>query len=385
MDFNQQNEAGTAPVPPLRVVHVLTAMNRGGIETWLMQVLRNHDPAKVHYELLLLSEQVGAYDQELHDLGIAVQRCPPPQSGLNFIQCVFRTLKRGRYDVVHSHVHQFSGVVLALASLAGIRGRIAHSHLDTRPIDQSGRWTRRLYLRAMKALIARFATEGLAVGTEAAAALFGEHWARPQRRGPPLQVLPLGIDARPYEVPVDEQAVRRSLGIAPDALVLGHVGWFNPRKNHSFLLEVFTQVRRQRPDARLLLIGVGELMEQVRAEALERGVLEAVIFAGSRGDVPALLRSMDVFMFPSKQEGLGLAVIEAQMSGLPCVTASHLPTEAHMPGSNLTVLALNAGVSAWTEAVLSAAKSQRRRPSSNPFDLQASMRLYEESYARYRR
>lgn len=367
---------------PLRVVHVLTVMNRGGIETWLMQVLRRQDPAQVQYELLLLSEETGAYDEELRALGIPVRRCPRPgpRSLLSFARCLFATLKRGRYDVVHSHVHQFSGVVLAFARLVGVPGRLAHSHYDSRPLDRTARWPRQLYRLVMTSLIGWFASEGVAVSRPAAAALFGAAWQRQARR----RVMPLGLDAQPYRAPSDPVLTRQSLGIAPSALVVGHVGWFSADKNHEFLLRVFARIAPRRSDARLLLIGMGDLMDEVRAQALALGLGGAVIFAGSRSDVPELLQCLDVFVFPSRQEGLGLALIEAQMAGVPCVTAAHLPAETHLPGSQLTALALEAGAEAWAAAVLEAASRPHRFPTENPFDLTHSMTLFTERYEQYR-
>jgi glycosyltransferase involved in cell wall biosynthesis len=373
-------QSGLSPDRPVRVLHVLTAMNRGGIETWLMQVLRAQDAASVRYELLLLSEQAGDYDAELRELGVPVHRCPPPNAPAAFLRGVWRTLRRGHYDVVHSHVHQFSGVVLALARLAGVPGRLAHSHLDSRSLDRAARWPRRAYLALMNRMIAAHASEGVAVSDQAAQALFGPGWQRAGRR-----VIPLGLDPAPYTAPVDRPALRADLGIAAEALVIGHIGWFRPAKNHEFLLRVFAEVRRRRPDARLLLIGVGELLEPVRAQADELGVLSAVIFAGSRSDVPALLQLMDVFVFPSRLEGLGLALIEAQMAGLPCISAEGLPTESRLPGTDLSVLPLDAGAAAWAEAVLGGAGRGRRYPSSQPFDLAHSVPLFLERYEQYRR
>lgn len=354
-------------------------MNRGGIETWLMQVLRQPGAA-VQYELLLLSFQVGDYEPELAALGVRVHRCPPPNSPA-FVRCVLDVLRRGHYDVVHSHVHHFSGAVLALARLSGVPGRLAHSHLDSRVLDRAARWPRKLYLRLMTALIAAHASEGVAVSDQAAAALFGPQW----RRKPERRVVPLGIDPQPYTVPVDVQALRQSLDLPGEALVIGHVGWFRTQKNHAFLLRVFAEIWRRRPDARLLLVGGGELMDQVRLQALELGVLEAVVFAGSRSDVPALLRVMDVFVFPSLHEGLGLAVIEAQMVGLACVHTAGLPPESRLPGTDVTALPLDAGAPAWADAVLEAAGRSRQYPSAQPYDLAHSTALFLERYDHYRR
>ncbi|WP_407541851.1 glycosyltransferase (plasmid) [Deinococcus radiomollis] len=378
---------GTAEQPgqrPLRVLHVVSAMNRGGIETWLMQVFRSQDQARVRNELMTFSAAPGDYDDELRALEVPVWRCPPLGSALAFARCMFGTMRRERFDVVHSHPHQFSGVVLLLARLAGIPGRIAHSHIDTRAPDRSAGLPRRVYLSVMNTLLRLCATEGVAVSAPAAEALFGEGWQRQDR----CRVLPLGLDLSAYAPPADAHAeraaTRASFGFGPDTLLIGHVGWFIPVKNHTFLLRVFAEVAGRLPEARLLLIGVGELTAEVREQAERLGIINRVVFAGSRGDVPGLLRAMDVFVFPSLAEGLGLALIEAQVSGLPCVLADQLPAESRLPGAVLFPVPLAAGPEAWADAVLQAAATPHHVPETHGVDLAQAVRLLEGRYAHYR-
>lgn len=377
------SEAAPTGHRPLRVLHVVTAMNRGGIETWLMQVFRSQDPARVRNELMTFTARASDYDAELRELGVTVWRCPPLSSPLAFLRGMFGTMRRGRFDVVHSHPHQFSGVILLLARLAGIRGRIAHSHIDTRETDRAANIPRRLYLLAMTALLLFAATEGVAVSTSAAEALFGRHWRGRGR----YRVIPLGLDLTAYEPPGDaaakRAATRASFGFGPDTVLVGHVGWFIPVKNHAFLMQVFAEVSRRVPGARLLLIGVGELTEAVQQQAERLGLREQVVFAGSRGDVPDLLRAMDVFVFPSRSEGLGLALIEAQVAGLPCVLADHLPAESRLPGARLFPVPLAAGPQAWADVVVQAAAAPHQAPDTRGIDLTHTIHLLEGRYTHY--
>ena len=353
-------------------------MQPGGIESWLMEVLRRENPLEVRHELLLHSAEVGAYDAELRELGIAVWRCPPPGQPLAFARCFLGTLRAGHYDIVHSHVHFFSGAVLALSALAGVPGRLAHSHTDSAASDAQAGRRRSMYLRLMRGLIRMCASEGLAVSQQAADALFGPDW--PRRR-----VMALGLDTHRLREAGDPLATRRALNIAPDALLIGHVGRFVREKNHAFLLEVFAELLRLRPDARLLLVGGGELRGEVRAQAEALGLAESVIFAGLRQDIPALLGVMDVFVLPSYQEGLGLALIEAQLAGVPCLSAGHLPPESRLGGSSLCILPLSAGAPRWARALLEVAQEPRRFPENHAYDLADAMTHFRERYERYRR
>src|SRR5207247_1780445 len=114
--------------------------------------------------------------------------------------------------------------------------------------------------------------------------------------------------------------IRREMGFAPNELVIGHVGRFELQKNHDLLLRIHAEVLKLRPEARLLMIGEGSLLEASRATAAQLGIAGQVRFAGARPDVARLMLGvMDVFVMPSSWEGLGLAAVEAQAAGLPSI------------------------------------------------------------------
>ncbi|MGD0041301.1 MAG: glycosyltransferase, partial [Isosphaeraceae bacterium] len=214
---------------PIRILHVVGGMNRGGIETWLMHVLRHIDREMYRMDFLVHTARPCAYDTEIWDLGSRIIPCLHPSRPWWYARNFFRALHAfGPYDIVHSHVHHFSGLVLRLAHRAGVLMRIAHSHNDASPVDGRARLPRRLYLRLMERWIAHHATLGLAASPEAAASLYGPHWADdPNRR-----VLYCGIDLAPFRSLLDGAAVRREFGIPDGAYVVGHVGRFFPQKNH---------------------------------------------------------------------------------------------------------------------------------------------------------
>jgi glycosyltransferase involved in cell wall biosynthesis len=231
--------------------------------------------------------------------------------------------------------------------------RIAHSHLDIRGLATGQ--ARRRYLALMKYWIGRHATVGFAASHNAAASLFGAGWARDPR----WRALHCGIDLAPFVAPVDGRAVRAELGIAPDALVVGHVGRFVAQKNHAQLLAVLAAAVPAAPNLQLLLVGDGPLRPVIERQALELGVADRVIFAGLRTDIPRLLHgAVDVFVFPSWFEGLGLALVEAQAAGLPCVLADTVPPEADVVGPLMQRLSLDQPAAAWATAVLAAHRSR---------------------------
>jgi glycosyltransferase involved in cell wall biosynthesis len=142
-------------------------------------------------------------------------------------------------------------------------------------------------------------------------------WVRPES----IEVIPTGIDLTPFQLDGDPAKVRAELGLPPDAYVFGTVGRLERPKGHVYLLRAFEQVVKTNARARLVLVGDGSLAKPLQEEAARLGLAERVAFAGSRRDVPYLLRAMDVFVFPSLWEGQGLALVEAMASGLPVVAS----------------------------------------------------------------
>ena len=159
------------------------------------------------------------------------------------------------------------------------------------------------------------------------------------------------IDAVSYIYDLSKrEEMRRHLGLA-DELVIGHVGRFNPQKNHSFLIDIFAALLKKEPNAVLLLVGGGEDMTKIQAKAQIMGIAEHVRFLGVRSDVADLMQAMDVFLFPSLYEGLGIALIEAQTAGLPCVVSDTIPHEAYLTDL-VDSESLSAPAEKWAEKIL---------------------------------
>ncbi len=314
---------------PMRVLHVVGGMDRGGVETWLVQVLRHMDPARIRMDFLVNTDRDCAFDEEIEALGSRIHRCVRYRRPWRYVPALLRILRdHGPYDVVHSHVHFFSGFVLAVAKRAGVRGRIAHSHTTAPDAEARPRLYRRPYRWLAARLIRANSTLGLAASAPAATALFGSRW----RSDPRWRVLYCGIDLAPFRQACDPRAIRQELGVG-DAFVLGHVGRFVPAKNHAFLLQIAAAVRAAAPNTHLLLLGDGPTRPAVEAAARELGLSSHVSFLRTRPDVPRILvAATDAFLFPSSHEGLGLALVEAQAAGLPCFYSDTIPRDARDRG-----------------------------------------------------
>jgi glycosyltransferase involved in cell wall biosynthesis len=331
----------------MRILHALGTMNPGGIETWLLQVLKFIDRDRFQFDFCTFGPKAGLYASEVEKLGGRMVPCPIGRNVWSFRSRFRRILREGDYDIVHSHVTLFSGAVLRWAKAEKVPIRIAHSHNshDDKPDTR----VRRNYRRLMKSWIARYATHGLAASQAAAVELFGKNWQTDSR----FRVLYYGIDAHPFQKPSVCGEIRRELGVPLGAPVVGHVGRFEAQKNHHFLLEVAGEILKKRPDIHFLLVGDGPLRREIEGRAKEMGLSRRMHFVGIRTDVPRLMRdAMDFFLFPSLFEGLGLCLVEAQAAGLNCLVSNMVPDEVALLPELLEFLPLSAGPNLWASRLI---------------------------------
>ncbi len=372
------------PGGPIKVLHVVGAMDRAGRETWLVNVLRHIDRQRFEFHFCALSGRPGAYDPEIQSLGGRVIPLKLSRNPWAFAGQFRRILREGRYDVVHAHSYYFCGYLLRLAAKEGIPRRIAHAH--TTSDARASTLRRRAYRWLMGRWIARYATRGLAASHAAAQALFGPAW----ESDPRISVLRCGVDLEALGGSVDREAVRVELGIPPDAPVVGHVGRFEPAKNHRAFVAIAEVILRSAPEARFVLVGDGSLRAEIEAMVRQRGMSDHFLFCGIRSDVPRLLVAMDVFLFPSLWEGLAVVLLEAQAAGVP-VIASDIPGVregiAKVEQNHLFPLAsLEDAATAVTQRLTSRTRSRRLLDPRvaeflRAFDIRQSVRELEAIYA----
>jgi glycosyltransferase involved in cell wall biosynthesis len=334
----------------MRILHVVGKLDRGGAETWLVQVLRHIDRDKFQMDFLVHTNEPGAYDQEVRALGARILPCFSPSKPTQYAQ-QFRQILRsyGPYDAIHTHVHHFSGYPLMLAASCGIPKRIAHSHIDTRSAESTAGAARKAYVAAMRLLTRQFATHGLAVSTVAGDDLFPKNW----RTSSKWKLHHLGIDLDRFDIPADKISIRESMGIPENAFVVGHLGRFMEQKNHSFLVDIAHAIIQRDPRFIFLLIGDGPLRPAIVAKVAKYSIAKHFIFAGLRADVPRLMKgAMDLFLFPSLYEGLPLTLLEAQAAGLKCVVSDTVSTESDVIKSLIVRESLEKSADKWAQVVI---------------------------------
>ncbi len=324
---------------PIRVLMVNYKMHCAGIESFIMNMYRNIDRSKVQFDFLVHYTERQIYDDEIESLGGRIYRLSIREDN-NFIK-YFKDLKKffkehPEYKIVHGHMESFGLFYLRAAKKAGVPVRIAHSHNDK--VDPSLKG-------AVKNILNKpfkyYATDYMACSKESAEYLFGDRdcW-----------VIPNAIDVQKflYNEKIREE-VRKDLNIENN-FVVGHIGRFNIQKNHNFLIDVFRKVADKNPRAILLCVGEGPLQEEIKKKVKELSLEDKVLFLGVRKDAERLYQAMDVFVFPSLYEGLGIVGIEAQASGLKMVCSDGIPDLAKVT-PNVTSLALKDSTDKWAEII----------------------------------
>lgn len=333
----------------IRILQVVTYMGRGGLETMLMNYYRKIDRKKVQFDFLVHRNFEADYDKEIKSMGgriYAISRLNPVSGQyLKQLDSFFRTHQE--YKIVHSHLDCMSGIPLKYAKKNGTPVRIAHAHSSSQTKDK--KYLIKLYYKHM---IPRYATDFWACAEKAGKWMFGKH---------EFSILNNAIDSKKYRYnPQVAKKVRNDLNIEEETLVVGHVGRFDPPKNHETIVKIFAEILKQVPNAKLLLVGTGNLQNTVRRQVISLGIQEKVIFAGMRTDINAVLQAMDVFLFPSLYEGLPLSLIEAQAAGLPCIISDKVPIECKKTDL-VQQIGLSENDSVWAHTVISAVQGNRRR------------------------
>jgi glycosyltransferase involved in cell wall biosynthesis len=369
----------------LRVLHVVHRLDRGGVETWLVHLLRRIDRSRFAFDFLVHSAEPGAYDDEVRALGANIYPCLNPSRPISYARNFQRVLRdHGPYSVVHGHLQHFNGIVMGIAAASGVPIRLAHSHLDSGPLDAGAGLKRRAYLVAMRRAIDRFATLRLAASRLAGDSLFLRGWDTSGTG----EVLYCGIDPQAFGARVDCVSVRKELSLPPTAFVVGHVANFRRQKNHGFLVDVAAELAEREPCAHVLLVGDGPERDRIEAKVSGLGLRERVHFAGQRSDIPGLmLGAMDAFVLPSLSEGLPLVGIEAQAAGLPTLLSDAVTNEVAVVPGLVRHLSLATSPAVWADALLKMRAVRCRQPealakvAASPFNIAYGSARLEEIYA----
>lgn len=334
---------------PIRVLQVVPSLALdSGVTSFIRSMFDHRDPKRVHYDFLHHDVEDGVprhencLDKRFRDEGARIFTLPFARSDMRgFVEGsrIFFDDHAGEFDVVHCHMPNLAFVLLRDARRSGVACRIIHSHFTS----SSDRPLRRLRNAPLLALGKRYGTGRLACSKAAGDYLFGKGG---------YEVIRNGIEVARFEFDHTwRHGLREELGVG-DRPVIGCVGRLSPQKNYRQAIDVFAEFRKRSPEAVLVIVGEGEGNEasELRRLSDEKGVGESVCLLGVRTDVNRLYSAVDVFFMPSLYEGLPIAAVEAQASGLPCVFSSDVSREVDIIGSSDFVDRGDAA-STWADAL----------------------------------
>lgn len=305
----------------------------GGLATVMLNYYRNMDRKQMRIDFASTNVVPEVLAEELGRNGDRYIQLPKRK----YVPVYFNALRKlcRDYDVVHINGNSATAAIELLAArMAGVPVRIAHNHTT----KTGHRIMHTLLLPVFRSSY----TAGFACSEEAGNWLFGKG---------KFSVLRNAIDVGKYAYKeANRIRLREGLQIPQDAFVMGHVGKYNAPKNHFKLLEVFAEYQKSHQGTFLVCVGYGPLRAQIEEKIVELGLSGKVILTGERTDIPELLSTMDVFVFTSRWEGLGLAVIEAQASGLPCLLSDRVPQDVNL-SDHVSFLPLEVDNRAWAEKV----------------------------------
>ena len=329
----------------IRILHVLHGLNRGGIETLIMNIYRNIDRQNVQFDFAIVEKEKCEYEDEVYSLGGRIYRLPAISipTVLSFYR-EFGKLCRN-YNIVHSHWNTLSSLILMIARKNNVKYRIAHSHIAKYSSGIKG-----LVKRILRIFINHFSTHQFACGMDAGVFLYGSDVTSKES----FKIIKNGVEVDKFKFnPHIRQRIRCQMNISESTFVVGHVGRIGEQKNQIFAVEVFGEIARRNPNSQLWFIGTGAdgYVQKVRSKAVELNVDNKIIFIGSIPNVNEYLNAFDIYLFPSLYEGLSVALIEAQASGLNCYTSDSIDRNSKVT-ENVIFNSLSEHPSIWAERIL---------------------------------
>jgi glycosyltransferase involved in cell wall biosynthesis len=307
---------------PLRVLQILGVVAGGGVESVILNYYKHIDRNKVQFDFVVHEDSPIDITVLVNSMGGKVFKVTSYKKNiLAFTSEIYHIIKSNKYQIVHSNMNTLSFFSLFASWIAGTPIRILHNHSTSVP-SETKRNLLKMILRPFSKFFANryFACSELAGRWMYGDAAFDNHQ---------VTIINNAIEFWKYKYDVTKrQQLRQKLNIADTDFVVGNVGRMVYQKNPLYLIEVFAQLQQKVPNSKLLLIGDGSLRNQMHSLIEEKKITDKVIDLGLRTDVDELYNVMDAFCFPTRYEGLGMVIVEAQANGLPIVMSPAVPQEA---------------------------------------------------------
>lgn len=359
---------------PIRVLHAIGCFEVGGAQAMVINLLEALDRTQIQIDFVVDNPDRMEWAHRVEELGSRIHVLPKFK-GNNVFQVrkawdQFFT-EHPEYKILHSHIRSYASLYLPVAKKHGVV-TIVHSHSTS-----NGSGLTSLAKRALQYPLRFQADYFFGCSLEAGQWLFGKKAVESHR----YHMLKNAIAVRQYRFDPQIRQQYRTLLDLGDRKTYIHIGRFHPAKNHMFLLESFARIAAKDPEVLLLLIGDGDLRDEIQAKIAQLGLQGYVRLLGTRDDIHKILQAADCFVFPSLWEGLPVSVVEAQASGIPCVISDRI-TQDVVLSDLVTCLPVDQGTACWEQALTQPMdrKDVTETIRDAGYDIETSARWLEEFY-----
>lgn len=342
----------------IRILHVLGGLDRGGTETMLMNIYRNINRENIQFDFIIHTTKRQDYEEEILNKGGKIYRFPKYNIKnhicySNWWEEFF--LEHQEYKIIHGHQRGAAFLYLKIAKKFGLK-TIMHSH----SISSRGKGIEKLIKDILRYPMRKYVDYPLACSIAAGKWLFGNNILENKK----FKIIKNGINIGKYVFDSKKRdTIRKELNLN-GKIVVGHVGSFTDAKNHKFLIEIFSKFQKFHKNAILMLVGDGPLKKEILLQIYKLGLVKSIMLVGNVPNVNDYLQVMDIFVFPSKYEGFGMAVIEAQASGLKCIISNMLPVEINVCNDLIRCLSLDISQNEWVN-LMNVEVNYKRKNKSN--------------------
>lgn len=365
----------------IRVLHIVGRMDRGGIETMIMNIYRNIDRNKVQFDFLAHYGREAEYNDEIRSLGGRIYEMPALKDEnkvyyWKFFSYVLALNKffreHSEYKIIHCHMTNTASIYLPVARKYGVSCRILHSHSSRGKLGLLGTVTNFLQKDAYKMATDWFACSKVAVD-----------WMYPEHVKEKVKIIPNAVDASKFRYSkIIREEMRNELHLNNE-LAIGCIARFRKEKNQAFLIDVLQSLLTKKKNSHLIFVGDGPELKKVMEYAEQKQVIDKITFLGLRNDVEKILQALDVIVMPSLWEGLPVSGIEAQASGLSVIASDTVSDEMNIIGK-VRYLSLDSPTDIWANTIIEESLKNREDTytliKSSGYDIKENANWLENFY-----
>lgn len=361
----------------IRVLHVLAALNDGGVESMLKSYYELFDQESIKFDFIVFEKEKGMFEDYFLSKGSKIYHITPKKE--NFIKSnkeLKRIIKQGNYDIIHCHQNRSNVFPLHYARKYKINNRISHSHAFVQIKSLKEKIAKNIY----SYIIEKNATKLYACSSLAA------EWLYSKKNKDKVVIINNAINLKKFKYDSNIRKEIREKYNLSKKIVIGCVARLHYQKNHLFLIDIYNELHNINNNYTLFLVGSGTEEEKIKNKVKKLNLEDNVIFAGNCNNVNELLQSFDIFVLPTTSEGLGISLIESQVSGLTTITSENIVPKETNVTPNIHYISLEKTAREWAEEIDLIYKDRNRRKdyieeiSKKGFDIIQEAHKLENNY-----